>query len=1352
MGRNFSLQWFVTISLLFVFNPHIGGFSVQTNISSGTSYSFSGWKELNNIFSGREKHKAFLSHPSDYFRSKNDGNWNDLTTWESSADQVNWEIATLFPTSAAKGINIRAHRVILSAHTTARTLTIETGGILTNSGPSGGYNLTIEDDGSEEPDFKIYGTYLLFGNQPIFNDNATAKVYEGGLVRVDENLGVAQSDNFASNDRVTFNTKSVFEWNVEKTFRTSGTVYFPNSANEIPVFRVSKDPGNVGAGLLTINGILDVNVNFTFIGGSNKIFRNGITGNSTLTQNTTNGNRFTISGNNAILGGDSLKIILSFPMYLTSSVVVPKDSRVTITGRNINNDVLLSVEGTLDVTDIQVSPNAITNVTGTGIYRTAHPGGFSGAGSSIPGGTVTLQPGATIELHRMGDQFLRIRPDISNVIFSGSGTKTASSGFDPIGTITIKDKAILDSRGQKIGNENTNLTMTDDSRLILNTVGSNPAIEGIYKLTGGVIQFDNNSGTKQTIRGTTSRPAGGTSVVYNQIEVTGSNVGNGAGNINLKEGGKFTVKSGGVFEINANAIKGVSENGNQQVIVESNAEFKTGNEHGFHGLESTSIPIGVSSIHPNITNVILEPNSTVNYHRSSLVQVSGLQTITTTVPYHHLTFSGNQEKTAQLNGIIEIKGDLNKTTEAEFIHNNSTVVFNGSAIQNYKSAYPQMVFNNLINENTFGLNIRDSLSIFRTLTLGNNSKLNINADITIQSNLHNTAEVAKIPENASIHYNSFNAFIIERYIPNHPKAWQFMATPVHGDQTIHQAWQEGMTPGMSKANNDSGAPGNTRPGYGTTITSDRQSWRADGFDFYTSSGPSLKTYNHMLKKWEGISSTDNPIQNSSGYMLFVRGDRSVITHDQSATATTLRTRGKIYAPGTFLPPTTAIPNIPGLFVSVGNPYASAINFENTDRTNLSDSYIIWDPQLTNNAVSQYGLGAYRTISNGVVVPASENYTDDNIPPIQQGQAFFVQLAENASGAGSISFTENAKTSGSRAVFRDGHTFQPDAYVRANLYLSAKENLVLLDGNITQFHPEFSASLDELDVIKMLNSGENLGILSHSKTLAIERKPLFRYTDTLFYVLSGLKKQRYELEIITSKTDISGMEIFLDDVYLNNQKLLDPSGKTTVQFEVNNDPASSNKNRFRIIFKSPMAPLTATITHFSAQQSGKEVLVKWQSENESHIEKYLVEKSTDGIQFYLMSEKIAENSPVNYYQIPDKTPVQGNNYYRLKIISKNEKVTFSDIVLVNIKIINSQWSLHSNPITNGIVEVQFSNFEQGVYNMRILNMNGQIISSKSIYYNGQRSMKLFDIKHAPPGIYSLEMQKPNGQKDLRKFVH
>ncbi|MEO6681429.1 MAG: hypothetical protein ABIN48_01265, partial [Ginsengibacter sp.] len=526
--------------------------------------SFTETDDLNRAFTGGNQFAPLASHRSNYFRSRSSGDWTTSGTWESSYDNGVWFNATFYPTALANNILIRnTHTVTLNQATTVKRLTIESGGTLTNSGPSGGFDLTIAGDGTSDPAFKIYGTYLLFGKQPVFQPSATARVYANGLVRADDNNG-GQSENFASNTNVMFESNAVFEWNIEKPFKTSGVTYFPNSLpTDIPVFKVSKNPGSVGTGILTINGILNVNTDFTFIGGSNKTFRNGIVGNSTLTQNSTGGNRFTINGSNAILGGNNLRINLSNQMYLESSVTVLKDSIVAISGATLNNNTvgnIFSIEGTLDVTDI-----TITNTTGktitvakTGTYRTAHPGGFSGGGSSIPStdGIVSLQPGSTVEFYRNGNQDFDKRDDFSNLIFSGSGIKRASSGFVPVGTITIKENAILDSRGRNIGNSQTNLTMTDNSRFIVSSTGRNPEIDGVYNLLGGVIQFDNSSGTKQTIRGTTSLPAAGSPVVYNQIEVTGTNVGIGSGNINLRDGGKFTVKSGGVFEVNQRAIKG----------------------------------------------------------------------------------------------------------------------------------------------------------------------------------------------------------------------------------------------------------------------------------------------------------------------------------------------------------------------------------------------------------------------------------------------------------------------------------------------------------------------------------------------------------------------------------------------------------------------------------------------------------------------------------------------------------------------------------------------------------------------------------------------------------------------------
>ncbi len=96
-------------------------------------------------------------------------------------------------------------------------------------------------------------------------------------------------------------------------------------------------------------------------------------------------------------------------------------------------------------------------------------------------------------------------------------------------------------------------------------------MNGLYNLTGGIVQFNYSGMTTQTIRSLKN---------YDTIEVTGTNVGNSNGNINLNPNGSFVVKTNGIFMINADAIAGT--NGTESVTVENGATFKCGNNEGFN--------------------------------------------------------------------------------------------------------------------------------------------------------------------------------------------------------------------------------------------------------------------------------------------------------------------------------------------------------------------------------------------------------------------------------------------------------------------------------------------------------------------------------------------------------------------------------------------------------------------------------------------------------------------------------------------------------------------------------------------------------------------------------------------------
>lgn len=73
-----------------------------------------------------------ISTQTDYFRSLASGNWDNISTWQSSIDNTSWINATVAPTSTATSINIRnGHEVTVDATATSSILTIDAGGQLT---------------------------------------------------------------------------------------------------------------------------------------------------------------------------------------------------------------------------------------------------------------------------------------------------------------------------------------------------------------------------------------------------------------------------------------------------------------------------------------------------------------------------------------------------------------------------------------------------------------------------------------------------------------------------------------------------------------------------------------------------------------------------------------------------------------------------------------------------------------------------------------------------------------------------------------------------------------------------------------------------------------------------------------------------------------------------------------------------------------------------------------------------------------------------------------------------------------------------------------------------------------------
>lgn len=92
-----------------------------------------------------------------------------------------------------------------------------------------------------------------------------------------------------------------------------------------------------------------------------------------------------------------------------------------------------------------------------------------------------------------------------------------------------------------------------------------------------------------------------------------------------------------------------------------------------------------------------------------------------------------------------------------------------------------------------------------------------------------------------------------------------------------------------------------------------------------------------------------------------------------------------------------------------------------------------------------------------------------------------------------------------------------------------------------------------------------------------------------------------------------------------------------------------------------------ILSFSPVYNGGKTYVRWLVSNDEKDGIFIVERSTDGVEFEALGFKDRVGSPlcVNlFYSFVDEAPNPGQNYYRVMTVGTDQTYTYSDIIRVN----------------------------------------------------------------------------------------
>ena len=800
----------------------------------------------------------------------------------------------------------------------------------------------------------------------------------------------------------------------------------------------------------------------------------------------------------------------------------------------------------------------------------------------------------------------------NNGIFTYAGGTTNVFNFTGASNATISGASVTPFYSVTISKgSNVNTTLTVLSSVTTANASSLTFASGLLKIDPSGTFTHNGSGPTITSSAGLHVNGGNFSIsdatLSNQglMRITSGNVNVGtvAGNsVNHNSGGVFDMQNGTVnvagrltFSTGATAVSNISGGSINLVTV--------GNNSGTASLDmSAATKINISGGVVTLRRANAGPGGDVNILNNpgnknitggvlqignSLSPTAQLYKIHTQAAIHDLTIDATNSPNAQLlsdipgSNTITIGGTLDASTHNRdiflagnwinngmFLPGTATVTFNGAG-SSAVSGSATTGFYNIVNANSSGapLGIGSDISVSKRLSLTSGARLHLaTGNVTLRSTPLLTAEVDKIFTNNAITYAT-GRFVVERYIHTgtapgqHSKAWQLLAVPTQGSQTIKEAWQEGaLLPNADPV-----------PGYGTQVTGNTPNATspAIGFDVYTPAGATLKYYNAVTSSWINIPNTTfYPVANPKGFMILVRGDRSVTAFNQPAVPTILRTNGKLYTPGADAPAAVVVGA--NLFESVGNPYASAIDFRSAGITkvNLAEVFYVWDPQLTTiGPNSAYGLGGFQTFTPGTngdyeVTPGGGSYGPGGSVHnfIESGQAFLV-----AAGPfnGSIAFNEQCKISGSNLVHKAVR--KPGAQMRTNLYVNHNGESILIDGVLNRFDNRWNNAVDIQDAPKAGNVGEAFSIIAQDKMLAVEKRKMVTGGDTIFFSLQSMKIRQYEFEFIPNLFREPQLEAYLEDQHLGTQTRVSLSSPTRISFIVDNTPTSYAADRFRLVF-------------------------------------------------------------------------------------------------------------------------------------------------------------------------------------------
>lgn len=848
------------------------------------------------------------------------------------------------------------------------------------------------------------------------------------------------------------------------------------------------------SGIKSFNGDLIIKSGATF----NNIINDEISIGGNLINNgtlITGTSKYTFTGTNKSINSQSAIgfNFLEINGVITNSSIIYIDNILSGIGTLINTDTIFFTsisDHTISTLDASSYPNYIY-YTGAGSQNIINTDYYhlelSGSGNK------TIQANTNTifgNLHLTGDNILVLNYDIS---IAGNLNITGNANFSIAANVICKISGNLQNNGIGTMNLSSGTVHLDGD-----------SVQNIQNELGDII-FSNLI------------LSGGTKILINSTTI----------NSTLQLNNNSSLQVGYGTTLNLNCI--VSGTGK---IVGSNCSFENLSKIEFSKSNSNIGTVNIDKTLNYFYDVSILNNCTVTLDSFGIYNSLNLTSGTLIVSKNIDISSSNSIPINKTNGYLEMAST-------------STMSFGAGQTSSSPFTLPNSLFASIPTFKNFSLNRISDLTLGTneiiltgtlTISLGN---LVSNGKLTLKSDVNGTARVATI---SNTNYGVIGNVNVERFIPGGPgkRKWRFLsfATSDNSLMSLNQLIDDILITAPAGA--------------------------AGGFDINPlnpANTASLRTYTESTtgaasNGWTDPSSINNNIATGVGFEVFVRGTRTLTnpylnwTEPDNVTIdyTGVLNKGDITKTLSY---TNTNNSTADGFNLVGNPYASAIDFEsgNLTKNNIQNKFWSYNPNT----------GLY-----GIYDATLHTGTNSITQYIASSQGFFVKATATNPF---ITFKETCKSDNpGNNYFKSNSSSQN---VLPILKIGISNDSSFTDETLLVFDENASAlGEDEHDAYKWFNDALNIYTLSSDQiNLNIDARNTPRAIDTIklavySYNGSEIMSTHHQINFSGLESLAASTDVVLWDKYLNtytNCKVYNQ-----YDFMITSDNASYGKNRFVLL--------------------------------------------------------------------------------------------------------------------------------------------------------------------------------------------